>query len=82
MLKESYIIAATGLNNEVNVSSFHPHGPSSSYHLPHPKDELVIDLTDILTKVTPTINKTGQVYILSKDETSFASKSLCSFLMS
>ena len=76
------VTGVSNVNNEVNVSSFHPHGPSSSYHLPHPKDELVIDLTDILTKVTPTINKTGRVYILSKDETSFASKSLCSFLMS
>ena len=46
------------------------------------KDELVFDISDVLTKVNPTTNRTGLIYKLTRSEKNLADRLLLTFLNS
>ena len=60
---------------EVPVSFLHPHSPPAVFHYPNQPDILVIDCRNVLTAVNPT-TATGQMYTLSKEETTAATQAL------
>lgn len=66
-------------NEEVKVSFLEPHGPSPSFKYPHIPDVLVLNKTEVLTKVDPT-TQTGRVYNITESESTKASKKLLSKL--
>ena len=68
----AYVHEAYPERNELSVNFLHPHGPSPSYVYPHNPDNLVIDKTDVLTKLSPT-TITGRTYTLSRSDTLKAS---------
>ncbi len=54
-------------SHEVKVTFLHPHGPNPSFFYPRHAEILVIDVSDILTRLFPKTS-TGRTYALSKDE--------------
>ena len=54
-------------NAEIKVSFLHPHGPSRSFKFPSIPDIVILQSTDILTKVNPK-TVTGRVYTVSAKE--------------
>ena len=63
----------------MKVSFLEPHGPSPSFKYPHIPDTLVVNKTEVLTKVDPK-TQTGRVYNLTETESTKASKKLLSKL--
>ena len=60
--------------DEVDVTFFHPYGPSQCFRYPTVPDILIMNMTDILTTVYPT-TATGRVYTVMQEE-ECAAKSL------
>lgn len=62
-------------DEEVKISFLEPHGPSPSFKYPRSPDILIVNKTEVLTKVDPT-TQTGRVYHLTEFESIKASKKL------
>lgn len=72
-------VISTTENEDVKISFLEPHGPSPSFKYPRVPDILLVNKTDVLTKVDPT-TQTGRVYHLTELEKTKATKKLQSKL--
>ena len=63
----AHVVEVYPESHEVKVTFLHPHGPNPSFFYPRHAEILVIDVSDILTRLDPKTS-TGRTYALSKDE--------------
>lgn len=66
-------------SEDVEVTFLHPSGPAPSFVFPRNPDILKVNIKQILTRVNPN-TATGRTYVISKNETIAATKSLSSRL--
>lgn len=67
-------------NEDIKISFLEPHGPAPFFKYPMVPDILLVNKTDVLTKVDPT-KQTGRVYHLTEFESTQATKKLQSKIL-
>ena len=71
----AYVMEVQPEARRVYIKFLHPHGPSPSYVFPELQDDLDIDVSDVLTTLSP-ITATGRTYTLPRSDTKRATEAL------